>query len=86
MDLLEVDRIGLDHIDRAILTTMIEKFGGGPVGTAAVATTIGEDQGTVEDVYEPYLVQIGFILRTPRGRVVAKEAYEHLGIPFAGDK
>lgn len=82
LDLLEVDRIGLDHIDRAILQTMIEKFGGGPVGTAAVATTIGEDQGTVEDVYEPYLVQIGFILRTPRGRVVAKEAYEHLGIPF----
>lgn len=82
LDLLEVDRIGLDHIDRAILQTMIEKFGGGPVGTAAVATTIGEDQGTVEDVYEPYLVQIGFILRTPRGRVVAKEAYDHLGLPF----
>lgn len=82
LDLLEVDRIGLDHIDRAILTTMIEKFGGGPVGTSAVATTIGEDQGTVEDVYEPYLVQIGFILRTPRGRVIAKAAYEHLGIPF----
>lgn len=82
LDLLEVDRIGLDHIDRAILTTMIEKFGGGPVGTAAVATTIGEEQGTVEDVYEPYLVQIGFILRTQRGRVVSKEAYEHLGIPF----
>lgn len=83
LDLLEVDRIGLDHIDRAILTTMIEKFGGGPVGTSAVATTIGEDQGTVEDVYEPYLVQIGFILRTPRGRVIAKAAYEHLGIPFS---
>ncbi|MBO4324628.1 MAG: Holliday junction branch migration DNA helicase RuvB [Lachnospiraceae bacterium] len=82
LDLLEVDRIGLDHIDRAILLTMIEKFAGGPVGTGAVATTIGEDQGTIEDVYEPYLVQIGFILRTPRGRVVAKEAYEHLGIPF----
>lgn len=83
LDLLEVDRIGLDHIDRAILTTMIEKFGGGPIGTSAVATTIGEDQGTVEDVYEPYLVQIGFILRTPRGRVIAKAAYEHLGIPFS---
>ena len=82
LDLLEVDRIGLDHIDRAILTTMIEKFGGGPVGTGAVATTIGEDQGTIEDVYEPYLVQIGFILRTPRGRVVGREAYEHLGIPY----
>lgn len=82
LDMLDVDRIGLDHIDRAILTTMIEKFAGGPVGTAAVATTIGEDQGTIEDVYEPYLVQIGFILRTQRGRVVSREAYEHLGIPF----
>ena len=86
LDMLDVDRIGLDHIDRAILTTMIEKFAGGPVGTAAVATTIGEDQGTIEDVYEPYLVQIGFILRTQRGRVVSREAYEHLGMPYPEEK
>lgn len=86
LDMLDVDRIGLDHIDRAILTTMIEKFGGGPVGTAAVATTIGEDQGTIEDVYEPYLVQIGFILRTQRGRVVSREAYRHLGMPYPEEK
>lgn len=86
LDMLEVDRIGLDHIDRAILTTMIERFGGGPVGTGAVATTIGEDQGTIEDVYEPYLVQIGFILRTSRGRVVSREAYEHLGKAYPEKK
>ena len=86
LDMLDVDRIGLDHIDRAILTTMIEKFAGGPVGTAAVATTIGEDQGTIEDVYEPYLVQIGFILRTQRGRVVSREAFEHLGMPYPEEK
>ncbi len=81
LDTLEVDRLGLDTIDRAILTTMITKFRGGPVGTAAVATTIGEDQETVEEVYEPYLVQTGLIVRTPRGRMVTAEAYEHLGIP-----
>ena len=86
LDLLEVDSIGLDHIDRAILRTMIDKFDGGPVGTAAVATTIGEDQGTIEGGYEPYLVQIGCILRTPRGRVCSKTAYEHLGIPFSDKK
>ncbi len=82
LDLLDVDKLGLDQIDRAILTTMITKFHGGPVGTAAVATTIGEDQGTVEEVYEPYLVQTGLIVRTPRGRMVTAEAYEHLGIPM----
>ncbi len=82
LDLLDVDRLGLDQIDRAILTTMITKFHGGPVGTAAIATTIGEDQGTVEEVYEPYLVQTGLIVRTPRGRMVTAEAYEHLGIPM----
>ncbi|MBQ2558523.1 MAG: Holliday junction branch migration DNA helicase RuvB, partial [Lachnospiraceae bacterium] len=81
LDTLEVDRLGLDTIDRAILTTMITKFRGGPVGTAAVATTIGEDQETVEEVYEPYLVQTGLIVRTPRGRMVTAEAYDHLGIP-----
>ena len=81
LDTLEVDRLGLDAIDRAILTAMITKFQGRPVGTAAVATTIGEDQETVEEVYEPYLVQTGLIVRTPRGRMVTAEAYEHLGIP-----
>lgn len=82
LDVLDVDRLGLDQIDRAILQTMITKFGGGPVGTAAVATTIGEDQETVEEVYEPYLVQTGLIVRTPRGRMVTKEAYDHMGIPM----
>ena len=80
LDLLEVDKLGLDHIDRAILNTMIRNFGGGPVGIEAVATTIGEDSGTVEEVYEPYLVQNGLIARTPRGRVVTEEAYRHLGL------
>jgi Holliday junction DNA helicase RuvB len=80
LDLLEVDKLGLDHIDREILSTMILKFGGGPVGIEAVATTIGEDAGTVEDVYEPYLVQNGLILRTPRGRVASDLAYKHMGL------
>ena len=80
LDLLEVDKLGLDHIDREILVTMIEKFGGGPVGIEAVATTIGEDVGTIEEVYEPYLVQNGLILRTPRGRVASELAYRHIGI------
>jgi Holliday junction DNA helicase RuvB len=79
LDLLEVDKLGLDHIDREILVTMIEKFGGGPVGIEAVATTIGEDVGTIEEVYEPYLVQNGLILRTPRGRVASELAYQHIG-------
>ena len=80
LDLLEVDKLGLDHIDREILVTMIEKFGGGPVGIEAVATTIGEDVGTIEEVYEPYLVQNGLILRTPRGRVASDLAYRHIGL------
>jgi Holliday junction DNA helicase RuvB len=80
LDLLEVDRLGLDHIDREILTTMIEKFNGGPVGIEAIATTIGEDVGTIEEVYEPYLVQNGLILRTPRGRMASDLAYAHMGL------
>lgn len=80
LDLMEVDRLGLDNIDREILNTMINKFDGGPVGIEAVATTIGEDVGTVEEVYEPYLVQSGLIARTPRGRIVTKEGYLHFGI------
>lgn len=80
LNLLEVDKMGLDHIDRRFLLAMIEKFGGGPVGIEAVAVSIGEDAGTLEEVYEPYLVQNGFIARTPRGRVILPQAYTHLGL------
>ena len=79
LDLLEVDKKGLDRIDREILLAMMDKFNGGPVGLDAIVTTIGEDSGTVEDVYEPYLVQNGFILRTSRGRILTPEAYLHFG-------
>jgi len=79
LDLLEVDKKGLDRIDREILLAMMDKFNGGPVGLDAIATTIGEDAGTVEDVYEPYLVQNGFILRTSRGRILTPEAFLHFG-------
>ena len=81
LDLLDVDKYGLDHIDRSILQTMIEKFQGGPVGLDTLAAAISEDAGTLEDVYEPYLLKNGFIQRTPRGRVVTELAYFHLGIP-----
>ena len=81
LDLLDVDKYGLDHIDRSILLTMIEKFQGGPVGLDTLAASISEDAGTLEDVYEPYLLKNGFIQRTPRGRVVTALAYSHLGIP-----
>ena len=80
LDLLDVDRMGLDHIDRNILVTMIEKFSGGPVGLDTPAAAIGEDSGTIEDVYEPYLIKNGFLNRTPRGRVVTEYAYKHLGL------
>lgn len=80
LDLLEVDRMGLDHIDRNILVTMIQLYKGGPVGLDNLAATIGEDPGTIEEVYEPYLIKNGFITRTPRGRVVTELAYRHLGI------
>ncbi|CRZ33786.1 Holliday junction DNA helicase subunit RuvB [Herbinix hemicellulosilytica] len=80
LDLLEVDKLGLDNIDREILYTMIEKFKGRPVGIEAIAATIGEDVSTIEEVYEPYLVQNGLILRTPRGRMVSDLAYKHLGL------
>mgnify|MGYP000503148127 FL=1 len=79
LDLLDVDRLGLDHVDRNLLTTMIEKFQGGPVGLDTLAAAIGEDAGTVEDVYEPYLLKNGFLQRTPRGRVVTDLAYTYLG-------
>ena len=80
LDLMDVDRLGLDHTDRNLLVTMIEKFSGGPVGLDTIAAAIGEDAGTIEDVYEPYLIKNGLINRTPRGRVVTDEAYRHLGI------
>ena len=82
LDLLDVDKYGLDHIDRSILLTMIEKFQGGPVGLDTLAASISEDAGTLEDVYEPYLLKNGFIQRTPRGRVVTELAYSHLDIPM----
>lgn len=80
LDLLEVDKLGLDNIDRDILITMIEKFSGGPVGLDTIAAAIGEDSGTIEDVYEPYLIQNGLIMRTPRGRVVTDLTYKHFGL------
>ena len=81
--MLEVDEYGLDEIDRKLLTTVIERFGGGPVGLNALASSIAEDRGTIEDLYEPYLIQIGFLQRTPRGRVASRTAYEHLGYPVS---
>lgn len=80
LDLMEVDKLGLDHIDRNILSTMILKFAGGPVGLDTLAASIGEDAGTIEDVYEPYLLKNGFINRTPRGRVVTEMAYNHMNL------
>lgn len=80
LDLMDVDKIGLDHIDQSLLLTMIEKFSGGPVGLDTLAAVIGEDPGTVEDVNEPYLLKMGFINRTPRGRVATQLAYSHFGL------
>ena len=80
LDLMDVDKLGLDHLDRNILMTMIEKFGGGPVGLDTLAAAIGEDSGTIEDVYEPYLIKNGLINRTPRGRMVTDLTYRHLGL------
>ena len=80
LDLMDVDKMGLDHIDRNILVTIIEKFDGGPVGLDTLAAAIGEDAGTIEDVYEPYLIKNGFLNRTPKGRVVTDLTYHHLGL------
>ena len=80
LDMLDVDKLGLDQTDRLILMTMIEKFNGGPVGLDTLSAAIGEDSGTVEDVYEPYLIKNGLIMRTPRGRVVSELAYRHFGL------
>lgn len=79
---LEIDDLGLDNVDKRLLTSMIDKFGGGPVGLDTLAATVNEDAGTIEDVYEPYLLQLGFISRTPRGRVCLKRAYDHLNKPY----
>ena len=81
---LEVDHLGLDAIDRRMLTAIIQHYGGGPVGLETLAATIGEEAVTLEDVYEPYLMQLGFLTRTPRGRCVTQAAYDHLGLPFVG--
>ncbi len=83
LDALEIDELGLDNIDRRMLEAIIKFYGGGPVGIETLAATIGEEAITIEDVYEPYLMQIGFLARTPRGRCVTKLAYDHLKIPFA---
>jgi holliday junction DNA helicase RuvB len=80
LDLLEVDRLGLDNMDRDLLLCVIEKFDGGPVGIDNLAASTGEESGTIEDVYEPYLLQLGFLRRTPKGRVATRLAYEHLGL------
>ena len=80
LDRMEVDKMGLDRSDRLILTTIMEKFAGGPVGLDTLAAAIGEDAGTIEDVYEPYLIQNGFINRTPKGRVATQLCYKHFGI------
>ena len=86
LDILDVDKLGLDNNDRNILMMMIEKFGGGPVGLDTLAAALGEDAGTLEDVYEPYLLKNGFIQRTPRGRIVTDLAYRHLGIESFADE
>jgi len=80
LDMLKVDRSGLDHMDRRLILALIEKFDGGPVGVESLSAAIGEERGTIEDVIEPYLIQQGFMMRTPRGRVVTSRAYLHLGI------
>ncbi|NLP36330.1 MAG: Holliday junction branch migration DNA helicase RuvB [Firmicutes bacterium] len=82
LEMLEVDELGLDEVDRMLLRTIAEKFGGGPVGLDTMAAAISEEAETIEDVYEPYLMQIGFLQRTPRGRLVTPLAYQHLGIPY----
>ncbi len=83
---LEIDELGLDHIDRKILLSMIDKFGGGPCGLDTLAATINEDANTIEDVYEPYLMQLGFVARTPRGRVCLRKGYEHVGLKMPESK
>jgi len=85
LDILEVDKMGLDNVDRTVLMTMIEKFGGGPVGLDTLSAATGEDAETIEDVYEPYLLQLGYIQRTPRGRIVTTLGYRHFGMNVLED-
>lgn len=85
LDLLQVDPLGLDDVDRRVLKTIIEKYNGGPVGLNTIAASISEEQDTIMDVVEPYLLQLGFLDRTPQGRVATKSAYEHLDLPYTGD-
>lgn len=85
LEVLEIDELGLDSVDRKLILTLIENFGGGPVGVDTLSAATGEERITIEDVYEPYLLQIGFLNRTPRGRIVSKKAYEHFGIPYTED-
>ena len=82
---LDIDDLGLDNIDRAVLESIIKKFDGGPVGLDTLAAATGEESNTIEDVYEPYLIQLGFIQKTPRGRKATRLAYEHLGIPYTAN-
>jgi len=83
---LEVDPIGLDEIDHKVLHTIIDKFNGGPVGLDTIAASISEEADTIMDVYEPYLLQLGFLERTPRGRLATQLAYQHLGLPYDKEK
>lgn len=85
LERMEVDSLGLDAIDKRMIMTVIELYGGGPVGLDTLAATIGEESDTIEDVYEPYLMQIGFLSRTPRGRIVTPLAYKHFGVPYNND-
>lgn len=85
LDRLEIDKLGLDLTDRRMLTSIIQNFGGGPVGLDTLAATIGEETVTIEDVYEPYLLQLGFLARTPRGRIATAQAYSHLGLKYSGN-
>ena len=82
LNALRVDQYGLDEMDNRILSTIIDKFNGGPVGITTIATAVGEDPGTIEEVYEPFLVMQGFIQRTPRGREATPKAFQHLGVPY----
>jgi len=86
LDMLQIDHLGLDDMDRRILTTIIDKYSGGPVGLSTIAAVIGEDEGTIEAVYEPYLMQLGFINRTPRGRMATSGAYKHLNKDFGSER
>jgi Holliday junction DNA helicase RuvB len=83
LEQMEVDSFGLDHLDRRLLATIIEVYDGGPVGLKALSASLGEDLGTIEDINEPYLLQIGLLQRTPRGRMVTRRAYQHLGLESA---